>query len=73
MKPPCKDCAKREIGCHAVCESYIKFNQQQEQIRHERYLKRIQGEIHDDQLFPRGNNAMKRFLRKMKDAKNNYD
>ena len=25
MKPPCKDCAKREVGCHAKCEEYAKY------------------------------------------------
>lgn len=22
MKPPCKDCSKRVLGCHATCKEY---------------------------------------------------
>ena len=25
MEAPCRNCNHREIGCHAVCESYISF------------------------------------------------
>ena len=25
MEPPCKDCQKRKIGCHAKCEEYLAY------------------------------------------------
>jgi hypothetical protein len=25
MKSPCQNCAKRTVGCHSSCESYINF------------------------------------------------
>lgn len=25
MKPPCKNCADRTVGCHAGCERYREF------------------------------------------------
>lgn len=27
---PCKDCETRTVGCHARCESYIKFREDRE-------------------------------------------
>ena len=27
---PCKDCETRTVGCHAKCESYIKFREDRE-------------------------------------------
>ena len=29
MKPktPCKDCERRELGCHANCQDYISFTE----------------------------------------------
>jgi hypothetical protein len=26
MKAPCKDCEKRELGCHSKCEEYQAFD-----------------------------------------------
>lgn len=35
---PCKDCRKRVVGCHSVCERYKRFQrineQEREAIRH---------------------------------------
>lgn len=46
---PCKDCDSRSIGCHAVCEKYIKFNKECEALRKEKQRiaeeNRIQNEI----------------------------
>ena len=25
MKPPCKNCCDRNIGCHGRCEKYLEF------------------------------------------------
>lgn len=25
---PCKDCLDREVGCHATCQKYQEFNQE---------------------------------------------
>ena len=27
---PCKDCQKREIGCHGKCEAYAKFREEKD-------------------------------------------
>lgn len=24
--PPCKDCTKRQLGCHSTCKDYIEWN-----------------------------------------------
>lgn len=31
MRPqaPCKDCEKRELGCHGKCAEYLEFKEQQ--------------------------------------------
>lgn len=26
MRAPCKDCPRREVGCHSKCDDYIKFD-----------------------------------------------
>ena len=26
MKCPCKNCKKREVGCHSYCNNYIKWS-----------------------------------------------
>lgn len=28
MKPPCRECQFREVGCHSKCESYIQWRVQ---------------------------------------------
>ena len=33
INPPCKNCETRTIGCHAGCEKYKVFQQQQEEKR----------------------------------------
>lgn len=27
VKPPCKDCESRYIGCHASCKGYLEFRE----------------------------------------------
>lgn len=39
VKPPCKDCKDRKVGCHSVCEKYINF-----QKEHEKEMKEIRKE-----------------------------
>ena len=28
---PCKDCSKRELGCHSKCPEYIAYRKQQDE------------------------------------------
>ena len=28
MKPPCKDCPDRVLGCHKTCEKYLAFREE---------------------------------------------
>ena len=37
---PCKDCEKRFIGCHAVCESYIAWQALNEELKEARRKER---------------------------------
>ena len=39
MKPPCKDCPRRTVGCHSSCEDYQAYRQQQEAM----YAQRAEG------------------------------
>ena len=32
-KGTCKDCTRREIGCHAFCEDYKAFKEEMEKIQ----------------------------------------
>lgn len=40
MKPPCKDCTKRYLGCHSECEEYADYKtvraKQNEQLKKDR-------------------------------------
>lgn len=42
-KAPCKDCDSRFVGCHIVCDKYLRFTHDMELFREEKY--RIQNEI----------------------------
>lgn len=33
MDAPCRDCKDRHVGCHARCERYIAFNEEQKELR----------------------------------------
>ena len=37
MKAPCRECGKREIGCHARCVEYKAFSEKVERIRERRH------------------------------------
>lgn len=34
---PCKDCGRREIGCHSSCEAYIEYAKERAAARKARY------------------------------------
>lgn len=36
MIPPCKDCDKRELGCHGKCEKYAEFREGRERAHQRR-------------------------------------
>lgn len=38
MSAPCKDCTRRELGCHAKCPEYVENAAEREAAR-EQYLK----------------------------------
>ena len=44
MTAPCKNCPEREIGCHSMCDRYIRYAKQREKIRQKR--------LHDAQTDP---------------------
>lgn len=33
---PCRDCASREVGCHAGCERYKAYAERREKVRQNR-------------------------------------
>lgn len=33
---PCRDCASREVGCHAGCERYKAYEERRERVRQNR-------------------------------------
>ena len=37
IRPPCKDCLKRHIGCHAVCPDYLTFQRANEARKKKHY------------------------------------
>lgn len=34
----CKDCTKREVGCHSKCSEYLSMRKAQDEIREKRLL-----------------------------------
>lgn len=36
MKPPCRECQFREVGCHSKCESYIQWRAQLDKYNEQR-------------------------------------
>lgn len=36
MQPPCKDCKKRELGCHGRCPEYQEFRKFRDNLNAER-------------------------------------
>lgn len=43
MKPPCRECQFREIGCHSECESYIQWRAQLDKYNEQ---KNMQGDAY---------------------------
>lgn len=37
MKPPCKDCKDRHVGCHGACERYKQYKTELEAAKAEIY------------------------------------
>ena len=33
MIAPCKDCTRREVGCHGKCEDYGKWNEEHARLK----------------------------------------
>lgn len=33
MNPPCKDCEKRQVGCHGSCPDYAAYAQSRQELR----------------------------------------
>lgn len=33
MRVPCKDCPDRKLGCHSICEKYIKYAEENKKAR----------------------------------------
>lgn len=36
LKPPCKDCKDRKVGCHSICEKYIAYDEERKRVIVER-------------------------------------
>lgn len=32
MKPPCKDCPDRKVGCHSTCQRYLDFRKEVDRV-----------------------------------------
>ena len=44
MTPPCKACTERKAGCHATCEKYLLFYEENKQRLKERGDERLVSE-----------------------------
>ena len=39
MKRPCYGCLNRKVGCHSVCDAYLKFETENKKQRDERFTR----------------------------------
>jgi hypothetical protein len=37
LRPPCKDCKERSVGCHSSCGAYIMYSEENARLREERH------------------------------------
>ena len=47
-KAPCLGCTDRYVGCHSLCDKYIKFNHECELVREERKRTAEQNQVQRD-------------------------
>ena len=40
MRPNCKNCENRHMGCHSMCEDYIRFREAQDEVLKEKEAQR---------------------------------
>lgn len=38
MTAPCKDCPRREVGCHAKCKEYLEYRDYNERMSEQRHI-----------------------------------
>lgn len=36
LRPNCKECTERYLGCHGKCESFLKYREEWEKIKEQR-------------------------------------
>ena len=41
LKPPCKNCKDRDLGCHGKCKAYIKWAKDREEAREKDRCNRV--------------------------------
>lgn len=39
-KTPCKDCDRRQVGCHSTCPDYISFRKKRDELLEARFRER---------------------------------
>ena len=44
-KSPCRNCDKRQVGCHSSCEDYIAFKNYLGEVKKANEHKRLQNDI----------------------------
>lgn len=54
----CKDCQKRQVGCHSQCRAYLEFSKAAAEDREKRYQERQQ---QNDAIQVRFGKVLKRF------------
>lgn len=43
-KNQCKECAKRHLGCHSTCESYIEYRKEKDERNYWDWIGRKEGQ-----------------------------
>lgn len=64
MTAPCKNCPEREIGCHSMCDRYIRYAKQREKIRENRHGTKETAERHVELVHQAGSFPLRK-LRKI--------
>lgn len=66
MKPPCRYCDKRCLGCHSTCKEYKAYDEERKEIRRERMTELLLDESETKRIVNADKNRRSAYQRHMK-------
>ena len=50
INAPCKDCIKRQLGCHSTCQDYKQFRKERDFVNQQRRQQQLIEQAHIDSI-----------------------